>query len=141
MYTHMYIYFYVCIYMHIYKNVYILKLWLCIYVCICLYIYIYISRFFGPFPLTTVIINIHFSIPPTAWSLDCLRHTRQCVPSDETCPVITRLCPCPLSWPDEMPSHPFQPVRLVQHTAAHCSTLQHTATHDASMTLEYARYT
>jgi len=67
---------YIFEYMGIYVYVYVYKLWLCI----C-----------PPFPLATVIIHMHASIIPTAWSLCCLQHTRQCVTSDETRPVIIRL--------------------------------------------------
>jgi len=110
---YIYVYIYICIY--IYVNMYIhmvVYIYVCIYLCIYLYKYIYISRFLGPFPLATVIIYIHVSIPPTAWSLGCLHHTRQWVPSDETCRAITQLYPCLLSWPDEMPSDQFQPVQF-----------------------------
>ena len=77
MYIHMYIYKYMYINMHIYLYVHIFKLLLCtyvhmyiyIYVYIYIYIYIYNRRFLGPDALATVIIYIHVSIPPSAWSM------------------------------------------------------------------------
>ena len=59
-----------CIYKNIYFYIYI---FIYFYIYIYLYIYLYISRFLGPDPLTTVIINIHVSIPPTVWSLGSIK--------------------------------------------------------------------